>query len=126
MSIVQVDPRNDSPIYRSGKDSCALHHSTNLWSDPIRKLRRADACGGLYKYGIIFVLLQTKHITAGVHGQRSLHEQTWYRLERNVRGEVLVENVPLELLSQLIMQLGGVLDNGSVILDSYSEPYITR
>lgn len=124
MSIVEVDPRKDTTIYRGGKDSCALHHSTNLRPDPFLKLRRADACGGLYKDGIVFVLLQTKHVPAGVHGQRSLHEQAWYRLEGNMRSEILVEDLLLELLGQLIMQLSRFLDNGSVILDGRSKPYI--
>lgn len=74
----------------------------------------------------MFVLLQTKHVAAGVHGKGPLHEQTWDRLEGNMRGEVPIWDLLPELLGQLIMQLSRFVDNGRVILEGQGEPNVAK
>lgn len=120
--VVEVDPGHDTLVYRGGKRAGAVNNSTNLGPDPFLKLRRADARGSLYEDSVVFVLLQAKHVTAGVNGQGPLHEQTRERLEGNMRGEILVGDLRLKLIRQLCVQLGCFVDDGSIVLECQCVP----
>lgn len=124
VSVVEIDPRHHVPIYRGGKRAGAVNHCTNLRPDPLLKLRRANARRSLYENSIVFVLLQAKHVAAGVHGQGPLHKQTWERLEGNMRGEILILDLRLKLFRQLIMQFRCFVDNRSVVLEAEREPNV--
>lgn len=120
--VVEVDPGHDTPVYRGGKRAGAVNYSTNPRPDPFLKLRRADARGSLYEDGVVFILLQAKHVTAGVNGQGPLHKQTRERLEGNMRGEILVGDLRLKLIRQLVVQFSCFFDDGSVVLEGQCVP----
>lgn len=122
VGVVEIDPRHHTTINRGGKRAGAVDHCADLWPDPFLQLGRANARGSLYEDGVVFVLLQTKHVTAGVHGQGPLYKQTRERLEGDMRGEILIGDLRLKLLRQLIVQLSCFFDDGSVVLEGQCVP----
>lgn len=47
VSVIEIDPRDDAPVYRGGKGADALDQGSDLGSDPFLELGRGDARGGL-------------------------------------------------------------------------------